>query len=308
MKTLRFFLCATLVYASATTCFAQTNQTADAKDSVLAFGDPPDGFRAERKDVAHGELKPVQYDSKTVGTKREMLVYTPPGYASDKTYPVLYLLHGIGADAGQWPYWCNAHLVVENLIAEGKIDPMLIVFPNCDANNTVENPKSEGMEEGRGGGYKGYGALFENDLLKDIIPFMEHNYSVYTDREHRALAGLSMGGGQALNIGLSHIDTFAHVGGFSSAPNTRQFGGMSDEKLLPDPKAAKKELKVLWLGCGDQDGLFRVSEGVHMHLEEKDIPHVWRVDGNGHDDTEWANNLYHFAQRIFRPDPATATK
>ena len=84
-------------------------------DSKTAFGDPPDGFRSEREDVTHGELKPVQYDSKTVGTKRQMLVYTPPGYSADNKYPVLYLLHGIGADAGQWPYWCNANRIVDNL-------------------------------------------------------------------------------------------------------------------------------------------------------------------------------------------------
>ncbi len=288
-------------------CLASAVSAAEG-DTKPAFGDPPDGFRAERDDVAHGELKPVQYDSQTVETKRQMLVYTPPGYSADKKYPVLYLLHGIGADAGQWPYWCNAHLVVENLIAEGKVEPMLIVFPNCDANNTVENPKSQGMEEGRGSGFKGYGELFENDLLHDIIPFMEENYSVYTDREHRALAGLSMGGGQSLNIGLSHIDTFAYVGGFSSAPNTRQFGGRSDEKLLTDPEAAKKDLKVLWLACGTNDGLFRVSQGVHEHLEDEGVPHVWNVDANGHDDKEWANNLYHFAQHLFRPGLESVAK
>lgn len=277
---------------------------AQVKDAQPAFGDPPAGFRANRDNVAHGELKSVQYASKTVGTKRQMLVYTPPGYTTDKKYPALYLLHGIGADAGQWPYWCNANRIVDNLIAEGKIEPMLIVFPNCDANNTVENPKSTGLEEGRGSGYKGYGELFENDLLKDIIPFVEQNYSVHKHREHRALAGLSMGGGQALNIGLSHIDTFAYVGGFSSAPNTRQFGGMSDDKLLPDLKAAKNDLKVLWLSCGTKDGLLRVSQGVHEHLKEKGVPHVWNVDDNGHDDTAWANNLYHFARQIFRPEKA----
>ncbi len=276
-----------------------------AEASKPALDQPPEGFRTNRSDIVHGELKPVQYDSKTVGTKRQMLVYTPPGYSADRNYPVLYLLHGIGADAGQWPYWCNATWIVDNLVAQGNVEPMLLVFPNCDAKNTVENPRSEGMEEGKKSGYEGYGTLFEDDLLHDIIPYIESHYSVHADREHRALAGLSMGGGQSLNIGLSHIETFAYVGGFSSAPNTRQFGGMSDEKLLPDPKAAKKKLKVLWVACGDQDGLFHVSEAVHKHLEERGIPHVWRIDHHGHDDKEWAENLYLFTQRLFRPDSAT---
>ena len=136
---------------------------------------------------------------------------------------------------------------------------------------------------------------FEHDLLKDIIPYIESHYSVYTDREHRALAGLSMGGGQTLNIGLSNIATFAWIGGFSSAPNTRP-----PAQLVPDPAAAKERLKLLWLGCGNKDGLIRVSQGVHQYLKEKGVPHVWHVDSNAHDTTEWDNNLYFFAQRLFR--------
>jgi enterochelin esterase-like enzyme len=184
-------------------------------------------------------------------------------------------------------------------LADGKIKPMIIVFPNGNTKVTVENPKIDEQED-RKDGYKGYGISFENDLLNDIIPFTESHYSVYTDRKHRALAGLSMGGGQSLNIGLSHINTFAYVGGFSSAPNTNEFGGLSDIKLLPDLEAAKKKLKVLWLACGSKDGLFGVSQRVHQHFKEQGVPHIWNVDSNGHDDTEWANNLYLFVQHIFK--------
>jgi enterochelin esterase-like enzyme len=104
-----------------------------------------------------------------------------------------------------------------------------------------------------------------------------------------------MGGGQSLNFGLSHLDTFAWVGGFSSAPNTRP-----PAQLVPDPLAAKEMLKLLWLACGNQDGLINISQGVHEYLKEKDVPHVWTVDNNAHDATEWRNNLYHFVQRLFR--------
>ena len=104
---------------------------------------------------------------------------------------------------------------------------------------------------------------------------------------------------QTLNIGLVHPEVFAYVGGFSSAPNTREFGGMSSDKLLPDPETAKK-LKLLWLACGSKDGLMRVSQGVHKMLKENDIPHIWHVDSHAHDNTEWANNLYLFAQQIFQ--------
>ena len=135
---------------------------------------------------------------------------------------------------------------------------------------------------------------FENDLLKDIIPLVESQYSVYTDRDHRALAGLSMGGGQALNIGLVHPETFAWVGGFSSAPDTK-----APAELVPDP-SVPKQLKLIWLASGNKDGLIRIGQGVHQYLKEKGVPHVWHVDGNAHDTTEWENNLYLFSQRIFK--------
>jgi len=270
-----------------------------APDDKPAFNNPPVGFRDKRDNIVHGTITTVQYDSKTLGSHREMMVYTPPGYSPAKKYPVLYLLHGLNSDNGQWPYWVRADYVIDNLLVDCKIKPVIMVFPNCNTNMTVENPKPDEMEE-RKSGYKGYGASFENDLLKDVIPYIESHYSVYTDRKHRALAGLSMGGGQSLNIGLSHINTFAYVGGFSSAPNTNEFGGLSDTKLLPNLKAAKKRLKVLWLGCGSKDGLFSVSQRVHQYLKKQEVPHIWHVDDNGHDDVEWANNLYYFAQHIFK--------
>ena len=136
---------------------------------------------------------------------------------------------------------------------------------------------------------------FEQDLLKDVIPTIESRYRVQADREHRALAGLSMGGGQSLNFGLTHLDTFAWIGAFSAAPNTKPAA-----ELVPDPAIAKKQLKLLWLACGKRDNLMRISQGVHTYLKEKDVPHVWHVDGHAHDPTEWKNNLYLFAQRVFR--------
>ena len=132
-------------------------------------------------------------------------------------------------------------------------------------------------------------------MLKDVIPTIEARYAVQADREHRALAGLSMGGGQSLNFGLAHLDTFAWVGAFSAAPNTKP-----PSQLVPDPASARAKLKLLWVACGKRDGLLRISQGVHTYLKENNVPHVWYVDGNAHDPTEWRNNLYLFAQRIFR--------
>jgi enterochelin esterase-like enzyme len=141
-----------------------------------------------------------------------------------------------------------------------------------------------------------WGLPFENDLLKDIIPYIESHYSVLNDREHRAIAGLSMGGGQALNIGFAHMETFAYVGGFSSAPDTQ-----SPAQLLPDSRVADaKKMKLLWIAVGNRDGLINISRGVHDILKQKGVDHIYHVDGNAHDNTEWANNLWLFGQRIFK--------
>ena len=130
----------------------------------------------------------------------------------------------------------------------------------------------------------------------DLIPFIESKYSVKTDRESRALAGLSMGGGQSLNFGLGNLDTFAWVGGFSSAPNTKPAA-----ELVPDPEKATKQLKLLYVSCGNKDGLIRISQGVHAYLKEKNVPHIWHVDEHAHDFQHWKKALYHFSQLIFKP-------
>ena len=269
-------------------------------DDKPAFPDPPAAFNVRRENVSHGDLKAVQYDSRSLGKRRQVRVYTPPGYSANRKYPVLYLLHGIGGNDREWTEACHANHIVDNLLAEGKIEPMIVVFPNGNADITADTVSASpaqrgGGRGGPGGGFDSWGTPFEKDLLQDIVPYIESHYSVYTDREHRALAGLSMGGGQTLNIGLSHIDKFAWIGGFSSAPNTK-----APAELVPDLTAAKEKLKLLWLACGNRDGLIRISQGVHNYLKEKGVPHVWHVDGNAHDTTEWDNNLYLFSQRIFK--------
>jgi enterochelin esterase-like enzyme len=257
-------------------------------DDKPAFDDPPAGFNVKRDNIPHGKLEMIEYDSKTVGAKRKMQVYTPPGYTKEKKYPVVYLLHGIGGDETEWERFCTPDIVLDNLIADGKAVPMIIVMPNGRAQ---KNDRPEGNIYAAAPAFKN----FEHDLLDDVIPTIQSRYSTYTNRENRALAGLSMGGGQSLNFGLTHLDTFAWVGGFSSAPNTKP-----PAELVPDPAAAKDKLKLLWLSCGNKDGLISISQGVHAYLKEKGVPHIWHVDGNGHDATTWGNNLYLFSQRIFR--------
>jgi len=257
-------------------------------DDKPAFPDPPAGIDVKREGIPHGKLEMIEYDSKTVGTTRKMQVYTPPRYSKDKKYPVLYLLHGIGGDETEWERFAHPDIMLDNLLAEGKVVPMVVVMPNGRAQ---KNDRAEGNVFASAPAF----ANFERDLLDDVIPSIEARYSVQADREHRALAGLSMGGGQSLNFGLAHLDTFAWIGGFSSAPNTKP-----PEQLVPDPDAAKRQLRLLWVACGNKDGLIRISQGVHTYLKEKGVPHVWHVDGHAHEPTEWKNNLYLFVQRIFR--------
>ena len=371
----------------------------------------PAGFNQVRADIEHGKLEKVYYDATAVaaGLKRWMEVYTPPGYSKDKKYPVLFMLHGIGGnEISEWNTGQGkAHVILDNLLADKKIVPMIVVFPNGNAtvpgaggsltadqttqlNAAVRGAQAElaplqdkltaaekdvvtaalaknddaevraklealaniqtdiamlrytkGVSKiaatitdnqksnlnttpapayyalfggnpppaaaGRGGGGfggggdasqmsgDGWGKNFENDLLKDIIPFMESNYSVYADREHRAIAGLSMGGGQSLDFGLGHLETFAYVGGFSSAPNTR-----TPEVLVPDPEKATQMLKLLWISGGARDGLLTYGQRTHAYLKEHNVPHVYNVDPGAHDFVTWNNNLYLFAQRLFR--------
>jgi enterochelin esterase-like enzyme len=165
---------------------------------------------------------------------------------------------------------------------------MIIVMPNGRA-QPDDRPGPNAMATAPAFG------RFDQDLLGSLIPFIESKYSVKADRESRALAGLSMGGGQSLNFGLGNLDTFAWVGGFSSAPNTKPAA-----ELVPDPDKATKQLKLLYISCGNKDGLIRISQGVHAYLKEKNVPHIWHVDEHAHDFQHWKKALYQFSQLIFR--------
>jgi enterochelin esterase-like enzyme len=258
-------------------------------DDRPAFPNAPEGFDKARDGIEHGKMEMVEYDSKSVGNKRKALVYTPPAYSTDKKYPVLYLLHGIGGDENEWGHDGHPETILDNLIAEKKAVPMIIVMPNGRA-QPDDRPGPNAMATAPAFG------KFDKDLIGDLIPFIESKYSAKADRESRALAGLSMGGGQSLNFGLANLDTFPWIGGFSSAPNTKP-----PAELIPDPEKAREKLKLLWISAGNKDGLFRISQGVHAYLKEKNVPHIWHVDEHGHDFEHWKMALYNFCQLIFKP-------
>lgn len=250
----------------------------------------PIGFDQLQTNILHGQVDTVEYYSKTVGLKRKALVYTPPGFTKKEKYPVLYLLHGIGGDEYEWLRNGQPQIILDNLYAQGKLEPMVVVLPNGRAmkddravGNVFDSVKVRAF------------ATFERDLLDDLLPFIEREYPVYKDRKRRAIAGLSMGGGQSLNFGLGNLDKFAWVGGFSSAPNTK-----APEELLPDPEKAKERLRLLWVSCGEDDNLMSFSKRTHDYLERYDVPHIFYVEPGGHDFEVWKNDLYMFSQLLFK--------
>jgi len=259
-------------------------------DDKAAFEEPPVGYQARREGIPHGTLEMVEYDSKSIGTRRRMQVYLPPGYSKTVKYPVLWLLHGIGGDETEWQRFVHVDALMDNLIADEKAVPMIVVMPNGRAQ---KNDRPEGDIYAAAPAF----AAFEKDLFGDVIPTIEARFSTFADREHRALAGLSMGAGQALNFGLPHPEIFAWLGAFSAAPNTKP-----PTELLGDPAIARLPRKYFLLSCGNKDGLMNVSQGMHAALKQRGIPHTWHVDGNGHDAVHWGGSLYHFARRLFRED------
>jgi enterochelin esterase-like enzyme len=251
----------------------------------------PLGFDSLRTGIAHGKIDTISYMSKTVGKNRRAIIYIPPAYSKSKKYPVLYLLHGIGGDEKEWLNGGHPQVILDNLYAENKIEPMIVVMPNGRATKD-DSAKGNIMAPDKVQAF----ATFEKDLLNDLIPFIEKKYPVLKDREHRAIAGLSMGGGQSLNFGLGNLDQFAWIGGFSSAPNTKP-----PEQLLPNPEDARKKLKLLWISCGDNDGLITYSQRTHDYLNANNVPHIYYIEPGVHDFKVWKNSLFMFSQLIFKP-------
>jgi enterochelin esterase-like enzyme len=366
---------------------------------------PPSGFDRVREGTEKGKLERVDYDSKSVGVKRWMEVYTPPGYSADRKYPVLYLLHGAGGNENrEWTRQGVANVILDNMIADKRIEPMIVVFPNGNATAaaagggpadaaagqpspaeqakrifdqlavdakgqptktvskdqwlkarenawaalseaagknaatelTLEDFQKAAEKDaallrggagqargagpaggatrggpagaGRGGaggpGGEGWGVNFTNDLLKDIIPFIESHYSTYTDAQHRALAGLSMGGMQTRTISLPNIDKFAYIGVFS--------GGNIMPQNIPDVDAFKKQVKVVFMSFGSRESSTPRGggsapsgpEGIKLAadaLSQAGVKAVYYVSpDSAHDFTSWKRSLYFFAPMLFQ--------
>jgi enterochelin esterase family protein len=245
----------------------------------------------EPRDVPHGAVEINWQKAATLGGEtRAIWIYTPPGYQqSRRRYPVLYLLHGSNDTAAGWTMAGAANFVLDNLLATGKTQPMIVVMPFGHA-TPFGVPARPGAPSND--------VLFEEYLLKDVIPIVESHYRVASGRENRAIAGLSMGGGQSLRIGLGHLDLFSAVGSFSGAvPGDFE---TRFAPLLKDAKGTNQRLKLLWIGCGRQDSLFGRSKGLADSLEKNGVRHVFSATEGVHNYTVWRKYLADFAVRLWK--------
>ena len=234
------------------------------------------------------------YKSATVGSTRRFYVYTPPDYDKNAAarYPVLYLLHGSGDTEGEWTWLGRANLIADNLLAEGKARPMIIVMPfghTTSGSDFSPASLSQNMK------------LFEQDLLKDVLPRVESKYRVAAGPKNRAIAGLSMGGAQSLNVGLGNLGTFGAIGVFSAGlfGNDANFQARFGP-LLADAEATNKKLSLFWMGCGRQDSLFEGAQALSEILDKHRIKHIFRKTEGAHTWLVWRRYLAEILPLLFR--------
>ncbi len=267
------------------------------------------------KDVPHGQVREIWYFSKVTGTWRHALVYTPPGYDEQTAtrYPVLYLQHGGGEDETGWIRQGRANFILDNLIAEGRAKPMIVVMAYGYARRAGQPaPDLTGRPFGSPEALKAMQEMtsaFEADVTEALIPFIDSTFRTIADRDHRAMAGLSMGGMQTFHVTLNHLDLFSHIGGFSGAAGPLVLGGRAlDPKtdyngVFADPAAFAKRVHLLWLGIGTQEPE-RMLEGIrrlHASLTEAKIEHVYyESPGTDHEWQTWRRSLKEFAPKLFR--------
>ncbi len=272
------------------------------------------------RDVPHGQVREVWYHSSVTGTWRDAFVYLPPDYDTSKArYPVLYLQHGGGEDETGWIRQGKANFILDNLIASGDTKPMIIVMANGYASRAgyvapdltgkpFGSPEMMKVMQERMG-------AFEDDMTQALIPFVDKTYRTIADRDHRAMAGLSMGGMQTFQVTFDHLDMFSYIGGFSGAANVFAMGNDKlDTKTafhgaMADPAAFAKRVHLLWIGVGTEEPARMKSglENLHAALDEGKVQHVfYESPGTNHEWQTWRRDLKDFAPRLFQPADQSA--
>ena len=257
------------------------------------------------KNVPHGTVAKVWYNSPTAGLTRRMTVYTPAGYETSgtKRYPVLYLLHGIGGDENAWSELGRATQILDNLIAEGKAEPMIVVMTNGNISQEVApGETSEGFKTPTMMLPKTMDGNFET-AFPDVIKFVEHTYRVQSDKNHRAIAGLSMGGFHSLYISINNPDTFGYVGLFSAAVDRQQSGGVIsvyENRNQKIDKLFSKSPKLFWIGIGSTDFLYQSNVDLRKYLDSKHYKYTYMETESGHIWRNWRIYLSEFVQKLFK--------
>ena len=257
------------------------------------------------KNVPHGTVAKVWYNSPTAGLTRRMTVYTPAGYETSgtKRYPVLYLLHGIGGDENAWSELGRATQILDNLIAEGKAEPMIVVMTNGNiSQEAAPGETSEGFKTPTMMLPKTMDGNFET-AFPDVIKFVEHTYRVQSDKNHRAIAGLSMGGFHSLFISINNPDTFGYVGLFSAAVDKQQSGGVIsvyENRNQKIDKLFSKSPKLFWIGIGSTDFLYQSNVDLRKYLDSKHYKYTYMETEGGHIWRNWRIYLSEFVQKLFK--------
>ena len=279
--------------------------------SAVDIPDPTANNFYDAKDVPHGVVRIHPYLSKIANATRRAFIYTPPGYdASTTRYPVLYLQHGAGEDETGWYAQGRMNFILDNLIAEGKAKPMIVVMENgggsaifARGNAPATRPTGGGAGGGGAPGRGGPGGFgnnqFERILLEEVIPMVDASYRTIADREHRAMAGLSMGGGQTLSIGLTHLDTFSALGVFSGSR------GVNDIKsayngVFADAEAFNKKVHAFYVSIGTTENM-QGARAFHAALEAQGIKHTYyESEGTAHEWQTWRRSFHGFAPLLFQ--------
>lgn len=277
-------------------------------NTVLVLGDTSAVFQPRQ--VPHGTVSAIWEPSTAMKTPRRIFVYTPPGYEeSTARFPVLYLLHGSGGDEDAWPTMGIANVIMDNLIAQGKSKPMIVVMPNAYFNELASldlaGPRTA-PPPGVGGnsGAQGFDAN-EKDIVDDMIPFVEKRFRALPGRENRALAGLSMGAGITLNVGLKRLDVFASIGVLSSGNFRDPSAGMAslpkiNPEFLADPAATRGKLRLLFFSCGTEDPRMEGMAKVAEELNSRKIPVTLKRYPGEHEWKVWRHSLADMAPMLFR--------
>jgi enterochelin esterase-like enzyme len=260
---------------------------------------PGDGSKVfELNDTPHGNISQVWYHSPSLSMDRRMYVYTPPGYDSGKdSYPVLYLLHGAGGDEDAWTSLGRANLILDNLIASGKAKPMLVVMTNGNAWQSSTLRNMPGMANPTRETFAQFQGKFEKSLVEDVVPYIEKNYRVKADKNHRALAGLSMGGGHTITASINYPGTFGYIGVFSSGI----FDANADMAEIEKKFTALKNSGVskYWVACGKEDFVMESNKRLLSILDKTGLQHEYFENEGGHTWANWRTYLSMFAPMLF---------